>query len=149
VPLTYKLIIEPTLYGEMVIVTDSKSCKCEVCTKRIAKRQGLYKFAWFDKWFLVKLTVIAAFWYSTFFSYVQVKDLEPLNGFVPHELLGVDARATLPEIKKAFRKLSRELHPDKNRHNPKAVNEFIQITKAYTVSPFTPLTSSDHDRPAC
>ena len=56
-----------------------------------------------------------------------------MKGFVPHELLGVDARAPLSAIKKAYRNLSRELHPDKNRDNPKAVNEFIQITKAYTI----------------
>jgi len=37
-------------------------------------------------------------------------------------------------VKKAYRKLSREKHPDKNPDNPEAVNEFIQITKAYTVS---------------
>jgi len=42
--------------------------------------------------------------------------------------------ATIPEVKKAYRKMSREKHPDKNPDNPEAVNEFIQITKAYTVS---------------
>jgi len=36
-------------------------------------------------------------------------------------------------VKKAYRKLSREKHPDKNPDNPEAVNEFIQITKAYTI----------------
>lgn len=29
--------------------------------------------------------------------------------------------------------MSREKHPDKNPDNPHAVNEFIQITKAYTI----------------
>ena len=57
-----------------------------------------------------------------------------LEQFVPHELLGIDAKSELSAIKKAYRKLSREKHPDKNPDNPKAVNEFIQITKAYTVS---------------
>ena len=31
-------------------------------------------------------------------------------------------------------RILREKHPDKNPDNPEAVNEFIQITKAYTVS---------------
>jgi len=62
-----------------------------------------------------------------------VKDLEPLKNFVPHELLGVEQDATKAQIKKAYRKLSREKHPDKNPDNPEAVNEFIQITKAYTI----------------
>jgi len=39
--------------------------------------------------------------------------------------MGIPANAELSAIKKAYRKLSRELHPDKNRDNPKAVNEFI------------------------
>ena len=36
-------------------------------------------------------------------------------------------------MKKAYRKISREKHPDKNPDNPDAVEEFIQITKAYTI----------------
>lgn len=36
-------------------------------------------------------------------------------------------------MKKAYRQLSREKHPDKNPDNPEAVNEFITITKAYTI----------------
>jgi curved DNA-binding protein CbpA len=44
---------------------------------------------------------------------------------VPNELLGVATDATIPEVKKAYRKLSREKHPDKNPDNPDAVEEFI------------------------
>ena len=57
-----------------------------------------------------------------------------MKTFIPHEILGVDTDAPLSKVKKAYRKLSREKHPDKNPDNPEAVNEFIQITKAYTVS---------------
>lgn len=59
--------------------------------------------------------------------------MEPLKTFIPHEILGVAADATPGAVKKAYRKLSREKHPDKNPDNPEAVNEFIQITKAYTI----------------
>lgn len=65
---------------------------------------------------------------------MQVKDLEPLGGFVPHEILGVAQDAELKHIKKAYRRLSREYHPDKNRDNAeKAKKEFMKITKAYTI----------------
>ena len=57
-----------------------------------------------------------------------------MKTFIPNEILGVSTEATVAEVKKAYRKLSREKHPDKNPDNPEAVNEFIQITKAYTVS---------------
>lgn len=65
---------------------------------------------------------------------MQVKDLEPLSGFVPHELLGVALDAEIKVVKRAYRQLSRKLHPDKNPDDPeKAKKEFIKITKAYTI----------------
>jgi len=64
---------------------------------------------------------------------MKVKDLEPLKGFVPFEILGVSKDASVSEIKKAYRKLSRVMHPDKNPDDPKAVQNFIHITKAYTI----------------
>jgi DnaJ-class molecular chaperone len=57
-----------------------------------------------------------------------------MKTFVPHEILGVDIDAPTSKVKKAYRKLSREKHPDKNPDDPNAVTEFIAITKAYTVS---------------
>lgn len=56
-----------------------------------------------------------------------------MKTFIPHELLGVAQDAEIKVVKKAYRKLSREKHPDKNPDNPDAVAEFIQITKAYTI----------------
>ena len=50
-----------------------------------------------------------------------------------YQILDISKDASVDEIKKAYRKLSREKHPDKNPDNPQAVNEFIQITKAYTI----------------
>jgi len=35
------------------------------------------------------------------------------DGFNPYETLGVDRRSTLNDVRKRFRKLSLELHPDK------------------------------------
>lgn len=56
-----------------------------------------------------------------------------MKTFIPHEILGVDMDAPLSKVKKAYRKLSREKHPDKNPDDPNAVTEFIAITKAYTI----------------
>jgi translocation protein SEC63 len=56
-----------------------------------------------------------------------------MKTFIPHEILGVDMDAPLSKVKKAYRKLSREKHPDKNPDDPDAVTEFIAITKAYTI----------------
>ena len=54
-----------------------------------------------------------------------MKDEETLGVFIPHEILGVASGATPAEVKRAYRKLSRAKHPDKNPDNPLAVNEFI------------------------
>jgi DnaJ-class molecular chaperone len=49
----------------------------------------------------------------------------------PYTTLGVARGATEDEIKKAYRKLAKELHPDRNRDNPKASERFGQVTSAY------------------
>lgn len=49
-----------------------------------------------------------------------------------YEVLGVDKRATSEEIKKAYRKLARELHPDVNP-SAEAAERFKSVTHAYDV----------------
>jgi molecular chaperone DnaJ len=50
-----------------------------------------------------------------------------------YELLGVERGAPQQEIKKAFRRLARELHPDVNDHDPEAEEKFKQAAEAYEV----------------
>ncbi|MFZ2995244.1 DnaJ C-terminal domain-containing protein [Sphingobium sp.] len=49
----------------------------------------------------------------------------------PYSTLGVARGASEAEIKSAYRKLAKELHPDKNRDNPKAAEKFSSVTNAY------------------
>ena len=50
-----------------------------------------------------------------------------------YETLGVDRSADDATIKKAFRKLARELHPDVNAHDPDAEEKFKEAAAAYEV----------------
>ncbi|MGN6665040.1 MAG: molecular chaperone DnaJ [Solirubrobacterales bacterium] len=50
-----------------------------------------------------------------------------------YEVLGVSRDASESEIKKAFRRLARELHPDVNDHDPEAEEKFKEAAEAYEV----------------
>jgi len=50
--------------------------------------------------------------------------------FRPYEILGVKRSASPEEVKKAYRRLVKELHPDKNKA-PDAEDKFVRLTKAY------------------
>ena len=47
--------------------------------------------------------------------------------------LGIARGADEGAIKKAYRKLAKELHPDKNKDNPKALERFKEVSAAYTI----------------
>jgi molecular chaperone DnaJ len=59
----------------------------------------------------------------------------------PYEVLGVERDASEQTIKKAFRALARELHPDVNAHDPDAEEKFKEAAEAYEIL-------SDDDRRA-
>ena len=49
----------------------------------------------------------------------------------PYEVLGVDRKARLSDIKKAYRKLARKYHPDLNPGDKRAEDRFKAISEAY------------------
>jgi translation initiation factor IF-2 len=51
----------------------------------------------------------------------------------PYKTLGVDKKASDEEIKKAYRKLARQYHPDTNQGDPKAEERFKEVQGAYAI----------------
>jgi len=51
----------------------------------------------------------------------------------PYDVLGVQRDASEQQIKKAFRTLARELHPDVNAHDPQAEEKFKEAAEAYEI----------------
>jgi len=58
-----------------------------------------------------------------------------------YQRLGLKRGASEAEIKKAYRSLAKQLHPDRNKDNPNAAKRFSEVTSAYD-------TLSDKDKRA-
>ena len=49
----------------------------------------------------------------------------------PYEVLGVDRKANAGELKTAYRRLAKKLHPDANKNDPKAATRFAELNAAH------------------
>ena len=51
----------------------------------------------------------------------------------PYEILGLDRKASPSDIKSAFRRSAKKLHPDANKNDPKAASRFAELNAAYEI----------------
>ena len=51
----------------------------------------------------------------------------------PYSVLGVSKSASAADIKSAYRKLAKKLHPDANKSDPKAASRFSELNAAYEI----------------
>ena len=64
-------------------------------------------------------------------KYSPVLSLQPMHIKDHYKILQVAPHATTGEIKKAYRKLAHQYHPDKNNDDPYSVAYFNEIKEAY------------------
>jgi len=50
-----------------------------------------------------------------------------------YKILGIEKSASKEDIKKAYRRLAMQYHPDRNKEDPDAAEKFKQISKAYSI----------------
>jgi DnaJ-class molecular chaperone len=51
----------------------------------------------------------------------------------PYKILGIERNASDATIKTAYHKLAKQLHPDRNKDNPKAAEKFKEVSAAYAI----------------
>ncbi len=51
----------------------------------------------------------------------------------PYDVLGVNRKASAAEIKSAYRRLAKKLHPDANKNDPKAATRFAELNAAHEI----------------
>lgn len=76
----------------------------------------------------IKLSIILGWVLLAFLTYKVCQFDYEMSNFDPYEILGVPPGSTEAVIKKAYRSLSKILHPDKETGDAKA---FMKLTKAY------------------
>lgn len=52
----------------------------------------------------------------------------------PYSVLGVERNASAGDIKKAYRRLAKKLHPDRNKEDKQAAQKFAELNQAYEVA---------------
>ncbi|KAI3518205.1 hypothetical protein L1887_06694 [Cichorium endivia] len=105
-------------------------CQCSVCLQSGKYRKSIFRrisnFSTYSNLTLLMLWVI-----MVLLAYHIKSSSHEVEVFEPFSILGLEHGATDSEIKKAYRRLSIQYHPDKNP-DPEAHNYFVEyISKAY------------------
>ncbi|PQM40224.1 dnaJ protein ERDJ2A [Prunus yedoensis var. nudiflora] len=110
--------------------TKSIHCQCSECFRSGKYRRSIFKrISNFSTWSNLTLVLL---WVIMIVLVYYIKNMSrEIQVFEPFSILGLEPGASDSEIKKAYRRLSIQYHPDKNP-DPEAHNYFVEfISKAY------------------
>lgn len=99
--------------------------------KNMEKVKKQQRVKWLNSSYLIKVVIFVAISFFIMKCVQNLPDSDAIKGFDPYEILEIDASANEQQIRKAFKKMSLKLHPDKNPDDPQAAQKFILLTKAY------------------
>lgn len=71
--------------------------------------------------------------YESYKKFKGTKSLEPQNTYEAFQALGLPLNASFSDVKKTYRTLSRQYHPDKNPDDDSGVEYFKAVSGAYTM----------------
>ena len=81
--------------------------------------------------FLIKIVILVLLSGALYSCIQRADSVDSMKSFDPFSILDIAPDTSEKDIKKAFRKKSLEVHPDKNKDDPLAASKFLQVTKAY------------------
>lgn len=116
-----------------------RDCECDAChQKRTQQRAAeLADTPLLHRWSFWSTIVFCVLWVVFVVMLVQVPQMQgqKMATFDPYEVLGLDKATspTITDIKRAYRTLSLDNHPDKNPGDQEAEDRFVRISKAHQV----------------